>query len=364
MAPGLGGLLYRLEGLAYAYPGRPAAPGFSLELDELGVREGEVLALVGPNGAGKTTLLTLLAFLRRPTRGRIEFRGADPWAPTDGAAAARREAVLIAHHPYMFKGTVGDNIAFGLRLRRRPEREIEDRRREALALVELDGWEDKPVAGLSAGQVQRVALGRALALRPKALLLDEPTANLDAPLGLRMEAVLRDAGRAWGTTVVLSTHNFSQASRLADRILYLSEGRRVEFGHENCFSGLAAADGRTSRIEVRPGLRIIADGRFEGRVTCVIDPGAIRVFAAEGGNAAPPPDGRNVFRGRVSRMETTDAATALVRVAGEAVFRAAVPLAGLEREGISLSREVLITFDPASVRVVGRPPAGPESARS
>ena len=71
---------------------------------------------------------------------------------------------------------------------------------------------------------------------------------------------------------------------------------------------------------------------------------------------------QRVFRGRVSRMETTDAATALVRVAGEAVFRAAVPLAGLEREGISLSREVLITFDPGSVRVVGRPPAGPESA--
>lgn len=362
MARGADGPLYRLEGLAYVYPGRPAPPRFSLELDGLEVREGEVLALVGPNGAGKTTLLTLLAFLRRPSRGRLEFRGADPWDSADGPAAARREAVLLAHHPYLFKGTVGDNVAFGLRLRRLSDGEIESRRAEALALVELDGWERRPVSGLSAGQAQRVALARALALRPRALLLDEPTANLDASLGLRMEAVLRDAGRAWGTTVVLSTHNFSQASRLAERILYLSDGRRVEFGHENCFSGLAATDGRTSRIEVRPGLGIVAAGRYEGRVTCVIDPAAIRVAAAGSGDAAAP-DGPNVFRGRVSRMETTDAATALVRIAGQTVFRATVPLAELERGGISLSREVLLTFEPASVRIVGERSAGPESSK-
>jgi len=349
----MAGLVYRLDRVAYAYP---QAPGpFSLELEALTIAEGEVLALVGPNGAGKTTLLMLLAFLLRPARGRLDFLGRDPWAETDGAAEARRGAVLLTHHPYLFKGTIADNVAFGLKLRKLPEAETRARAAAALSLVELDGWGGRSVAGLSAGQAQRVAIARALALRPRVLLLDEPTANLDAALGLRMEAVLREAGHDWGTTVVFSTHNFSQASRLADSILYLSEGRRVEFSHENCFSGTTATDGRTSWIELKPGVRIVFPGETRGHVTCVIDPSAIRLTAA--GRGAAPPPGPNVFRGRVSRMETTDAATALVRISGDLVFRATVPVGELEAGGISLSREVLLTFEPGSVKVVGERPA-------
>jgi len=349
----MGGLVYRLQKIGYAYPAAPAP--FSLELDALDVRSGDVLALVGPNGAGKTTLLMLLAFLLRPGRGRLEFLGRDPWATDAEAAEARRDAVLLTHHPYLFKGSIADNVTFGLRLRKLPDAEIEALRDTALALVELDGWGRRSVAGLSAGQAQRVAIARALALRPRVLLLDEPTANLDAALGLRMEAVLREAGREWGTTVVFSTHNFSQASRLADAILYLSEGRRVEFSHENCYSGKASTDGRTSWIEPKPGVRIVFAGEARGHVTCVIDPSEIRLVAADGG--APLPSGPNVFRGRVSRMETTDPDTALVRTSGDLVFRATLPLRALEAGRISLSREVLLTFDPGSVRVVGEGPA-------
>jgi tungstate transport system ATP-binding protein len=346
--------VYRLESLGFAYGLGPRP--FSLELDALRVGEGEVLALVGPNGAGKTTLLMLLAFLLRPARGRLEFLGRDPWTAGDGASGARRDAVLLAHHPYLFKGTIAGNVGFGLKLRGLPEAERRARAEAALALVELDGWGSRSVSGLSAGQAQRVAIARALALRPRVLVLDEPTANLDAALGLRMEAVLREAGREWGTTVVFSTHNFSQASRLADAILYLSEGRRVEFSHENCFSGTAATDGRRSWIEPKPGLRIVFPGQIRGHVTCVIDPAAIRLSAA--GEGLAPPPGPNVFRGRVTRMETTDEATALVRVSGEVVFRAAVPLPEIEAGGISLSREVLLTFEPGSVKVAGDRPAG------
>jgi tungstate transport system ATP-binding protein len=349
----MSGPVYRLEGAGYSYPQAPAQ--FSLDLETLEIPAGQILALVGPNGAGKTTLLMLLAFLQRPVRGRLEFLGRDPWATDDSAVLARRDAVLLTHHPYLFKGTIAANVAFGLKIRRLPEAEISARVGEALALVELDGWGRRSVAGLSAGQVQRAAIARALALRPRVLLLDEPTANLDAALGLRMEAVLGEAGRAWGTTVVFSTHNFSQASRLADAILYLSDGRRVEFSHENCFSGTAVTDGRTSWIEPRPGVRIVFPGEARGHVTCVIDPAEIRLVAAGGG--APLPSGPNVFRGRVSRMETTDPDTALVRTSGDLVFRATLPVRALEAAGISLSREVLLTFEPGSVRVVGEHPA-------
>jgi tungstate transport system ATP-binding protein len=219
--------LYRLEDVAFAYPGGRRSP-FRLEIDSLEVRAGEVLALVGPNGAGKTTLLSLLAFLIRPSSGRLEFQGADPWAAGERDVAARREAVLLTHHPYLFKGTVADNVAFGLKLRQVPDGERAVRVREALALVELDGWERRSASGLSAGQAQRVALARAFALRPLVLLLDEPTANLEAALGARLESFLMGISAERGTAVVLSTHNFAQASRLAGRVLYLSEGRRVE----------------------------------------------------------------------------------------------------------------------------------------
>jgi tungstate transport system ATP-binding protein len=221
---GIGGPAYLLEGIRYAYPG--AADGFVFELDSLRIEPGSALALVGPNGAGKTTLLMLLALLARPAAGRVAFFGRDAWEPgTNEHPIIRRDAVLVTHHPYLFKGTVGDNLAFGLRVRGVPEPEWADRMREALALVELPGWEKRQAAGLSAGQAQRIALARALALRPKALLLDEPTANIEAGLGLRIEAVIGESVREAGTTIVFSTHNFSQASRLAGKILYLEEGK-------------------------------------------------------------------------------------------------------------------------------------------
>lgn len=346
--------IYSLENVGYAYPGSPSS--FSLELETLRVENGDVLALVGPNGAGKTTLLNLLAFLNRPSRGRLLFHGRDPWQEEALVLRARREAVLVTHHPYLFKGTVSDNLDFGLKVRDIPESERPSCIAEALDLVELPGWEKRSVAGLSAGQVQRVALARALALRPAVLLLDEPTANIDAGLGQRMEAVLREIGRGAGMTVVFSTHNFSQASRLADDILYLSEGRRVEFGHENCFSGRAETDGRRSWIEPRPGLRLIFPGTVHGRVTCVINPADIRVFPAD--RSAEAGSGPNVFAGRVTRMETTEAGLALVRVSGDLTFRVTLPVGELNEAGVSLSRPVLIKFEPGSVEIVGTQPSG------
>jgi tungstate transport system ATP-binding protein len=232
---------YSLREVRYVYPDSPA--GFALDLAALRVESGEILALVGPNGAGKTTLLMILAFLIRPAQGTFEFFDEAAWADEPGALLARRQSVLVTHHPYLFRGTIFDNIAFGLRVRGIPEPQWRGRASRALDLVELGGWDAKTAAGLSAGQAQRVALARAIALEPRVLLLDEPTANIEAGLALRIEAVIREISRETGTTVVFSSHNFSQAARLADDILYLSGGRRVPYSHENCFSGTAGSDG-------------------------------------------------------------------------------------------------------------------------
>jgi len=348
---------YALRDIRYVYPNSPGA--FALDLAALRVESGDILALVGPNGAGKTTLLMMLAFLLRPALGGLEFFGENPWADARRALLARRESVLVTHHPYLFKGTVFDNIAFGLKVRGIPEAEWRGRARRALDLVELGGWDAKTTGGLSAGQAQRVALARAIALEPRALLLDEPTANIEAGLALRIEAAIREISRETGATVVFSSHNFSQASRLADGILYLSEGRRVPFSHENCFSGTAESDGRQGWIEPRPGTRIVFPGRVSGHVTCVINPADIELFGADDPRAAAA--GPNVFGGRVTRLETTEAESALVRVSGNLTFRVTLPLREVESRGISLSRPVLIRFKPEAVEIIGSEPPGKTS---
>ena len=339
---------YALDGIRYAYPGSSAP--FCLEIDSLKIGAGDMLALVGPNGSGKTTLLMILALLARPACGRLTFFGEDPWTGDDGVLRARRGAVLLTHHPYLFMGTVFDNVAFGLKVRGIPEADWPARIGSALSLVELSGAENKPAAGLSAGQAQRVALARALALESRVLLLDEPTANIESGLALRIESVLQEICRASGTTVVFSTHNFSQASRLADDILFLSDGRRVPFSHENCFSGTARTDGRRSWIEPRPGLRIVFAGSRTGHITCVINPEDIRLFAADDPAAG---EGPNIFEGRVTRLEMTEADKALVRVSGVLTFRATVPLSEIEAKAISLSRHVLVKYEAEAVKIIG-----------
>ncbi len=343
----MAGEAYLLEGAGFVYPG--SRPGFALDLDALRIGAGDTLAFVGPNGAGKTTLLMLLALVARPTKGRLAFFGEDPWCNAESVVGARRDVVLLTHHPYLFRGSVFDNVAFGLRLRKRPPAGWAAEVGRALGLVELAGWEARPVSGLSAGEAQRVALARALAPRPKVLLLDEPTANIEAGLAPRIEAVIDEYSRETGATVVLSTHNFAQAKRLAREVVYLSAGRRVAFSHENCFSGTARSDGGLSWIEPRPGSRIFFSGDLTGHVTCVIDPAAIRLSAAPAGAEA---DGPNVFAGRVTRMEITEPGRALIRVDAGITFRIAASLPEVEAEGVSLSRPVLIRFEPEAVALI------------
>lgn len=342
---------YALEGIRHKYPG--SSSPFWLELDRLKIGAGDLLALVGPNGAGKTTLLMVLALLVRPTQGSLAFFGENPWSTDDRVLQARRAAVLLTHHPYLFKGTVFDNVAFGLKVRGIPEKEWLARIRPALSLVELSGLERKSAGGLSAGQAQRVALARALALQPRVLLLDEPTANIEAGLAVRVEAIVREICHESGTTVVFSTHNFSQASRLGDEVIYLSDGKRVPFSHENCFSGTAQTDGRRSWIEPLPGTRIIFGGVQTGHVTCVINPERIRLMAVDSPAAA---EGPNIFKGCVSRLELTEADKALVRVSGGLTFRVTVPLPEIEAHAVSLSRPILIKFEPEAVELIGSRP--------
>ena len=202
-------------------------PGFTLDV---GWRaEKSVVGLFGPSGAGKTLTLQCLAGLIRPDTGRVVvddrvfFDGA---AGVDLSPQARRIGYVFQGYALFPHLTVAANVAFGLRGRPRAERER--RSAEVIERLGLAGLEARYPAELSGGQRQRVALGRALAIDPALLLLDEPLSALDAPLRRALRDELREILAGWGTAAVVVTHDFTEAYRLADRIVVYERGRVIQ----------------------------------------------------------------------------------------------------------------------------------------
>ncbi|MEM0498425.1 MAG: phosphate ABC transporter ATP-binding protein [Methanothrix sp.] len=192
------------------------------------VRTGETLGIIGPTGAGKTTLLRVMDLIEIPSKGRVLFRGEDLQRESERLAARRRIGVVF-QRPVMLRGSVYDNVAYGLRIRRLSKEEIDERVGAALSDVGLEGYERRPARTLSGGEMQRVALARALAISPELLLLDEPTANLDPRTSHVIEDLISRA-KMRGMTTVISTHDLPQAVRLADRIVIIMDGRVVSSG--------------------------------------------------------------------------------------------------------------------------------------
>ncbi|ALL01964.1 ABC-type cobalt transport system, ATPase component [Pyrodictium delaneyi] len=193
------------------------------------IREGEVLAIVGPNGAGKTTLMKIAAGIYRPMRGRVEAWGRDLWeAPGAERLALRRRIVYVHERPILIRGTVLDNIVYGLRIRGLDREKAQRRALEAARLLGIDGLLDRPATGLSRGQQQLVAIARALAVEPKILLLDEPFAHLDREKRRLLLNVLEKLASS-GTGAAIATHDTYLAARIASRAVLVENGK-VETG--------------------------------------------------------------------------------------------------------------------------------------
>jgi sulfate/thiosulfate transport system ATP-binding protein len=183
---------------------------------------GSLTALLGPSGSGKSTLLRVIAGLERPDAGTVEIDGRD--ATT--LPPQRRGVGFVFQHYAAFKHmTVRENVAFGLKVRRRPKAEIRRRVDELLELVQLPGLADRYPAQLSGGQRQRMALARALAVQPSVLLLDEPFGALDARVRKELRAWLRRLHDEVAVTTVFVTHDQEEAMELADRIVVVNHGR-------------------------------------------------------------------------------------------------------------------------------------------
>ncbi len=193
----------------------------------LDVDSGSLTALLGPSGSGKSTLLRIIAGLEWPDAGKIEIAGKD----VTGISPQKRGIGFVFQHYAAFKHmTVSGNIAFGLKVRRRPRAEIRERVEELLHLVQLEGLGDRYPSQLSGGQRQRMGLARALAPEPEVLLLDEPFGALDARVRAELREWLTQLHDVVHVTTVFVTHDQEEAMEVADQIAVMNKGRLEQVG--------------------------------------------------------------------------------------------------------------------------------------
>ncbi len=193
-----------------------------LQVDNLEIQQGEVLAVIGPNGAGKSTLLLVLARLLAPNAGQLYFRG----LPMDqeNELSYRRRIALVLQEPLLLHRSVFDNVAAGLRFRSLPRAEVITRTNDWLERLEIGHLKDRQGHRLSGGEAQRTSLARAFALQPELLFLDEPFSALDAPTRSRMLQDLHALLSQTGITTVFITHDLDEALMLGDRVAVILGG--------------------------------------------------------------------------------------------------------------------------------------------
>ncbi|HWR67631.1 MAG TPA: ABC transporter ATP-binding protein, partial [Desulfomonilia bacterium] len=212
------GPLYQLKDLLFRYGER-----FELNVPDFSVESGAALGLIGPNGGGKTTLLRILAFIDRPHGGTIFFDGKS--ANIDDSNLTRSVSMLL-QEPYLLKRTVFENVAYGLKVRGERKR-LKDKVDEALAMVGLDyrDFARRSWYELSGGEAQRVALGSRLILKPRVLILDEPTASVDEKSALLIKDAVIESRKRDGTTLIIASHDHFWLNSITGDIRRVYRGR-------------------------------------------------------------------------------------------------------------------------------------------
>jgi len=218
-------IILRLENVWKAFGDTQVLKGIDLT-----VRKGEFITLLGSSGCGKTTTLRIIAGLQNADSGKVYLEGQDITELVPNKRDVNTVFQNYALFPHM---TVGENIGYGLKIRKKPKEEIEKKVKEMLTLVQLEGYEKRMPDQLSGGQRQRIAIARAVANEPKVLLLDEPLGALDLKLRRQMQLELKRLQKQLGITFIYITHDQEEAINMSDRIAVMHEGVFEQIGTPN-----------------------------------------------------------------------------------------------------------------------------------
>ena len=286
-------MLYKIKNLSKKYDEQVV-----LDLKDISMEKGRILGLLGPNGAGKTTLLEVLAFLLPPTSGEIWYEGKKVNFNGAGLIKLRQKVVLVQQKPILFTTTVFNNVAFPLRMRRIEKHKREKIVEKLLRLVGMEDFDEAKAHNLSGGETQRVAIAQSLACSPDVILLDEPTASVDIENQITIERIIHEINRTKGISVIFTTHDIIQASRMADEIVFMFEGRVAESIHENIFTGHIESDEKGQKYCILPdGLRISLQTERKGPVRISINPDALNISTVSNNVSSI-----NAFKGRLLQL--------------------------------------------------------------
>ena len=334
-------MLFELNNLKKTYDGRTV-----LDLERLALERGKIISLLGPNGAGKTTLLEIMAFLSSPSSGEVWFDQEKVDFTAGKLIHLRRKVVLVEQQSILFTTKVWKNVAFPLRIRGTPKARRERIVEDLLDLVGMGAFRHAKAHKLSGGETQRVAIARALACSPEVILLDEPTANVDVENQIAIERITQEINQTKGISVIFTTHNMIQASRLADETVFLYEGKMARSIYENIFSGHMETDRTGSKhCVLQCGLRLGVGSEKSGPVRISIDPSAVKISQSRSNVSM-----ENTFQGKL--IQLTDEQSR-VRV----LVDVGIPLSVMISKevfgslGLAMGQDVWLTCPQASIQV-------------
>lgn len=327
----------------------------------LKIEKGEIFAIIGPTGVGKTTLLRILDLLEEPTSGEIYFNNVEITKNKKIKLNHRRKMAVVFQKPIVFKTSVYENIAYGLRVRGEDENLIKKKVKEILEKFSLIEYENRNAETLSGGEIQRICIARAMIIQPEVLLLDEPTANLD-PKNIEMiENFLRNKNK--NTTIIIATHDMEQCQNIADRVAVLINGEIVQVGRidevfrkpenefvanfigiKNVFSGVAEVKENLTEIKVN-SIALYSTNQKTGNVRISVKPEDILLSKEKQQTTA-----RNVLRGKISEIKYKDIIVQLTVDCGIPFVVVITREAFLEMN-INIGEEVYIYFKARNVHL-------------
>jgi tungstate transport system ATP-binding protein len=334
--------VYQINDVLHRYAVEPV-----LRVKSLAIPQAAIVGLIGPNGSGKSTLLRLLGFVEKPSRGEILFKGR-PAVPF--SKAVRFQVTLLSQEPYLMRRSVLKNIAYGLELRGSRDN-LRSRVAEALSWLGLpdEVFADRQWSELSGGEAQRVALAARLVLKPEVLLLDEPTASVDAVSAERIKAAALKARNEWGTTLLIASHDWQWLYEVCDEVLQLFNGQLVGPGRMNIVLGpwQARPDGHWQKV-LSGGQKFVTTAPPAADAAAVVDSGKIAVVdACDAGRKR-----KNILKGTISKLvlEKGSRNTVATLLVDGMSFAIMVPSQRIESLNLYPGREIEIYFNPNSVK--------------